>query len=775
MAYTAGSYRQLLFGVSQQTAKDRLDGQVEEQLNMVSDLVTGPRRRSPVRVLAEVVAYTDLARIARGNASLGGVDVLLLVNTVTGALSVVNDTTGAVLYSATNSYLTATAGSAIRFAAVADSVFLANTEVIPQVDPWSGAAGLPDPEKSGYIYIVAGSFAKTYTLSVTNRTSGITYTVSVTSSATEAAEAQPEFIMTSLRTVAEAHPNIGTAAGVTYYQDGAYLYLVAPFPITVSTDSGSSFIRASNASSIRDASELPAKLASVADGYIVATGAGEVKTYYRWIHLEKRWVEDASVPAQSVLTDMPMRLTYNGAYSLTVPEYERRASGDADSNPALKFTENGITGMATMQGRLVLLAGEYICMSASNKPLRWFRASVASVLDDDPIEVAATAAVSSPYEYAVQFNKDLVLFAKTHQGIVPGANLITPRTASASVVTNYSFAPVCSPALTGRTVFFPAPRAGLFSALWEMIPSQFTDAQVEADDSTAHIPRYITGPVRFISASTTTNIVVVGTGDTSELIVHEYQWQGGQKVHTAWHRWTFQHPVSTAYFNGDRLVMIFGAGGQLVLADIDLRAGAGVAGAELGRLDFGRELTCTVAGQLTLPDWVYDLHTSTALYLFKLTGTFPFLGQRVLSVTPASPNVLLAVPDALVGEKYWVGSKYLSKLAPTRPILKDRNDVPITTERTQLHKLTFSVENTGEVTFRVGDVARGAREFTTTPLRLFSQDLGAGTPLATSAQIAVPCRVDMQTATLSAETDDFYDLNIISLEYGFRYHQRYRR
>ena len=107
MSYWAGSYRQLLFGVSQQVAKDRLDGQNEEQLNMTSDLVTGPRKRAPVRAIAKLGAYADPGQITSHRTNIGGEDVLLLVNTATGRLQVVRESDGTELYTSTNTYLLA--------------------------------------------------------------------------------------------------------------------------------------------------------------------------------------------------------------------------------------------------------------------------------------------------------------------------------------------------------------------------------------------------------------------------------------------------------------------------------------------------------------------------------------------------------------------------------------------------------------------------------------------------------------------------------------------
>lgn len=781
MSYWAGSYRQLLFGVSQQVAKDRVDGQNEEQLNMTSDLVTGPRKRAPVRAIAKLGAYTDPGKITSHRTNIGGEDVLLLVNTATGKLQVIREVDGTELYTSTNTYLLAASCKSIRFAGLGEELFIANTSIKPTEVPASSASGLPNPARTGYAFVQSGAYAKVYNLSITRQSTGVTTTVSKTTSGSDPADAQPETIMTALTASASANGTIGTAQGFVYSRVGAYLFVSAPYDITISTDSGSAYMLCSNASSIRDTSQLPANLPQAANGYVVAVGTTTSKSYYRWENGTKKWVEDAAPAAQTVLQNMPLRLSHNGtAYLLEAPAYERRASGDTDSNPSFAFTRFGITGFATMQGRLIILSNEYVCASGSDKPLRWYRSSVASLLDSDPWETAANAAVSSPYEYAVQFNKDLILFAKTHQGIVPGSALLTPRTAVASVATQYSCTNDAGPAATGRSVFFVAPRSQDFGAVWEMVPSQYTDAQVQAEDVTMHIPRYVKGPFRFVRASTTSNIVVFGTADRKELLVHEYLWQGAEKAHAAWHRWTFKHDLLCCYFASDRMVCLFGDGASVYLCELDLRIGAGTGGTTVGRLDFYMQQTCSEANVLTVPSWFYNLHDPDQLWLFKDTGVNPYLRERCRealeeTVGPDIVSYALVIPDAAVGEKYTIGSRYTCRLAPTRPILKDRNEVAITTERTQLHRLVFSLVNTGEVVVTVSDAARDPIVYTTTPLRLYSRALGAGEPLAATATVTVPCRVDMQSAKISIESDDVYDLNIASLEYGFRYNQRYRR
>lgn len=81
-------------------------------------------------------------------------------------------------------------------------------------------------------------------------------------------------------------------------------------------------------------------------------------------------------------------------------------------------------------GRLVLLSGAYVCLSASRYPTRTMRSTVTDVLDSDPIELASGSASSASFEHAVQFNKDLIVFASTHQAVIPtGTTALTPTNA----------------------------------------------------------------------------------------------------------------------------------------------------------------------------------------------------------------------------------------------------------------------------------------------------------------------------------------------------------
>lgn len=782
MSYKDTAYPNLLFGVSQQAPQDRLPGQLSEQINMTSDPVAGLRRRASVELVASLGTLTDLAKVRQYNTDIGGTSVSVVVDTGDGTVRVVEEATGNILANLQHDYLLSPVASDIRMATLDDSVWVCNVDQLPTIAPHADQAAFPNPDFRGWFYISAGAYSKAFNLTITNRavepatTATVTYTTPNGSSASHAEQAQPEYIAEQL--VAAINTNWGGFA-LTVVREGAYVYLSSnTTKITLSSTSGNNFIRCSNAMSIRDVAELPARLPATANNLICATGASTTKTYYRYNDARKVWEEDAAWDALEQVSNTPLRLRrVDGVWELTQPAFERRTAGDKKSNPAFKFITDGINGMTAFQGRLVLLANEYANMSASNEPLRFFRSTMSGLQDNDPIEVAAQGSLTAPYEHAVNFNKDLILFSRRYQGIIPGSAAVTPRTALAALMTRYDVDTGAEPAVAGQSVFFGAPRSLGFVGVHEMVPSSYADSQYTANDVTRHIPRYIAGPWRFLIASSTSDILIGGVAsDRRELIVHEYMWNGSEKVLQSWHKWRFPWAVVDAYFSGDVLILLFGVVGRLLICRLDLQRGAGVGSATVPRLDYFTRVTCNVEGKLSVPRYLTTL--GEHLHAFKVSGANPYLGQQVFETDEHLGNdpVNLTVPGAAVGDVYEVGYPYSSSFELTPPVMRDYKDIPITTGHAVIHRYRVSVADTGQFDYALSDRARPVPiGMDTTPLRLFSGQIGDGYPLAASETVTIPARLDARTVRLVLSTSDYYDLNVLNVEYGYRFHQRYKR
>lgn len=820
MSYIESAHKNLLMGVSQQAPQDRVPGQLSAQINMISDPVTGLRRRPGTEFL-KVLTAANLDGAPRPkvyHTDINSRSVVFLVFVNTGTMLVFDDQTGDLLQSyPAYPYLMAASASRIQMVTMGDDVFVCNLDSKPTKAP---APTATNPDHFGYFYIPAGQYAKDFTVTFTNSQTGASYVASYTTpvgtGTNDAQLAATHAIAWQLfgkiygrtaqnlpgtatpdpsRPAVTADPALAPIVAATVNKGLSMGYvgiqLNSSWSLTITSSTGSGFLRTSGDMTIRAADELPQILpttvdypatsggAAFMDGVIVAVGQTANQTYFRWEAATGRWKEDAAYGDNTGILGMPFRLRWDDTgWSFIQPTYAPRPSGDLESNPDFNFLKSpGITGMTAFQGRLVLLSNEYACMSASNDPLRWYKRSATAIADDDPVEIAAQGTLTAPYVYGITYNKDLLLFSRRYQAVIPGGGVITPRTASLSVTTTYEADINAAPVAAGRSLYFAAPRSLGYVGLHEMSPSPSTDSHYVADDITSHIPSYITGPTAGISAASTSGILVASSdsGPQDLLTVYQYIWAGSDKVQQAWHRWNLHKNVLGTYFSGDTLMLVVYFNAQVLLLRLNLRALTGQAGLAAPRYDMQRQVTCTTAGFLTV-DSAYFAGVSHDLRVYAVSpGVGQYLERSLLTTTVQGSNTIIAVPEAEVGDVYVVGHGFESHIEPSPPVVRDHNDVPITTTRATLRGYRVSFSDTGEFEYRIGDIVRAGIWVDTTPLRLFSRRLDAGLPFVDTAVVALPARVDMLTSVLELRTDGPYDMNLKSLEYGYKHNLRYRR
>src|SRR5690554_6099993 len=153
MATFESRYTSLLQGVSQQIPRLRLPGQVSAQENMLSDMVTGVRRRPGAEYLSGFpMPGEDHTTVSAWDTDIGGSRVQVIVGTATGTVTLLG-ASGEVLATLTSTYLQAGSVRSVRSATVGDEFFLLNTERTPTLDPATG--GVP-PTQRGFFYVLAG-------------------------------------------------------------------------------------------------------------------------------------------------------------------------------------------------------------------------------------------------------------------------------------------------------------------------------------------------------------------------------------------------------------------------------------------------------------------------------------------------------------------------------------------------------------------------------------------------------------------------------------------
>lgn len=776
MAAIDGAIKSLMQGVSQQVPRERLDGQVSIQVNMLSDVVEGMRRRPGMRFLIDNVftgSVTGVDRVFATSVDIEDSPHHLLINTASGVLNVYNS---ALVQVATGSfpYLIAASAASIQVAALRGYLYICNTDVQPIKNVSN--AGKQNPDKTGFFFVKTGQYSKIY--NVTVNANGVQYAASYTtpngSAPGDAALSTPEYVAGKLRDglVAAAIP------GLSYSVAGSYVFLktTGGGSLTVTSDSGTNFISASNQSHVSLTTELPARMPVEADGMLVSVGANpDLSVWYRFDFPNNTWVEAGAWDSASSLTSMPMRLKLDSSYTLDQPAYEGRLSGNDITNEDPAFIADGVTGLSVFQGRLVILSGATVNMSAAGKPLRWYRSTITELLVADPISIFSGSATTANFTHAVQFNKDLLLFAKTCQAVVPSGNaVVAPSTAQIVITSSYNATGKVLPIVAGRSLMYFAPRSEKFAGVLEMVPSNTTDSQYTTNDVTAHLPRYMPGTIRQATASTTSNsLVLVADGDNRSLFVHEYLWSRDEKIQSAWHSWTAPYDIVCTWFVRDTIYVAMLVNGSLAITAVDSQAGDTANGLYRPFSDMFISVS-VVDGIFTVPTVLRAGYTAgAALQLTYTTGTAA--GEAVgFAINTATwiGTVVRNVPDGT----YFLGFKYRSTLSPTPPLLRDNNGVVIGTAGTSLIRYEATLKNTGDFNVIVQRHNEITAEGVYSGLLYSSQDLVPGGPLyAQSSRAIIPVRLNPDASSVIMYAEDDHDLGVLTLEHVMQYHPRRRR
>lgn len=784
MASFDGAYESLIQGVSEQVPISRLPGQVSEQINMVSDPVTGVRRRVGAALRMSFKSEGASKSMLAWKADIGGVSCEVFLNTVTGELILFEEGGTQPVARFKDDYLKTPQPNTIQHTGVGDSLFILNTLQIPEAIKDTGANKF---KNYGYFNVTGSALRQTFTVAVTHQ--GNTYTGSYTTPD----GTKPEHVgqVTSEYVAQQILTNLNSKGGFTgaisTSRQGSVVSMNSKDgqPITVSVTSGKVYINSSQGGVIESTNDLVAVLPSHADGMIIGVGKlGGDLTYFKYNSKEVRWYETSEPGGTSGIRKMPLELYWDSnKWVLLNEEYPGRLAGDPDSNPDPEFIGWGITGMASYQGRLVLMSGSWVYLSATNEPRQFYRTSVEELLDTDPIEIGSSSASSASFQYGVVFNKDLILFSSSHQALIPGLNqALTPKNAHILVTSTYTSDLTTQPTTLGSSLMYPMPRSSTHYGVMEMIPSAYADSMYESVDASEHIPTYLKGRCRFMVASTVGSMVVLGsTENLRELYVHEYMWAGGEKVLKAWHKWEFQNEVATAFFSGGliNLVTVDPKSGTVFVTSLDPKAGEGsdidartyfldnYITLEVKRKGTGKSEEVWVDLPEYYRDFIVGQEMQEELRVIYYGGD---LNSVEIGATTCPECKKIFLNNTTTATRVVVGIPYESIFIPGQPVFKDHLDRPIMYNRVQLIKMYVTSYRTGTFYIEVNDTARrGGQEYSVNPVRWLSTDLNLSRlPIGGTECSVIPCRVDAKTSEVVFRSQGMSEMNILSLEYTCR-------
>ena len=456
----------------------------------------------------------------------------------------------------------------IRAVSIADYTFVANTKAVPAMDTALTPVTPRPALHEALVWVKAANF-------------GQKYNVTVNGTGAEVATAAAAVIVTggnvtenkiSAAEIAEGlKTTLGTIAGVTVTRVGSVLWFQSANPITIAaSDARANADITAITNSVQHFTELPT---IAPKGYqIEVTGDPGNKWDNYFVEFRPRagagdfgegaWVECAGSGSEYRLKadTMPhvlVRLKDGTFYfgpmdgrtvsGTTIKSWGQRTAGDFKSNPDPSFIGKPINDIFTFRNRLGMLADESVVLSRVGSFFDFFAETVVTASDGDPIDVSASGNRVSVLRYAVPAQDELILFSdQTQFRFASTAAVLTPATASVSILTQYEIDIRCRPIQMGGSIVF-VQRNGDWSQVREFVlRGNGTSVTALAPSITDNVAAYIPSGVYKLTVDDSTNslfLISDQAGFENRVYVYKYLYRsadgGMMKVQSSWSYWQF--------------------------------------------------------------------------------------------------------------------------------------------------------------------------------------------------------------------------------------------
>jgi hypothetical protein len=775
-------------GISQQPDPLRLLNQCTLLENGHTSVVKGLKKRPPLRHIAKLMSTTgnETSYTHTINRSSTERYEVIIGNGTIQVFSLLDGSPRTVTFPSGTSYLscgTARPKDSFQALTVQDYTFILNKTMAAQQATSVTPTRVPD----ALVYVRAGNYDMTYTVTVNGKTA--TYS---TASSTAGSETT---VLIAGRLIASLVTLLGT--GWTLVQVGSVIYIQnnAGTDFTISTTDGQGD-QAMYA--IKGSEQLFSSLPPQAvDGFTVKI-TGEAQGSYTGYYVQYAsqggtqggvWLECPAPGSHTgfVPTSLPWELIRNGDGTFTFQPvtWVNRTVGDDAGTPMPSFIGFPINFIFFNRNRLGFLSGENVIMSKAGQYFQFWPDTATQVLDSDPIDESVNdVRVSTLYSVAT-YQNSLILFSDQEQFVMTASGVLSPRTVEMLPATAFENLSNVVPISTGRVVYFAIPR-GSFAGVREFTTLPVNN-QLDADEITAQVPQYIPqGVYRLAAASNDDTLAVLTDGDPSAVYVYKWFYNGTEKMQSAWSRWVYaptDKVMDVAFINMDAYITTQRPDG-VYLDVIHL---------DLGYQDGGPFTFQINLDRLALLNGTFNAGTNTTTWTLPYAETNPM--QVVLGQSWTNPNIAGAVLTTLqptsttitaIGNwtkgTVYAGRKYTFRFRFSRQFpkeyVKGAGFMTVASNqegRLQLNHMQVTYELSSYFRAEVTPYARPMNTYAYTGNILGDAATIIGAPSLDSGVFRFPVLTNAATAQIDLVNDTYMPSTLQSAEWEGRWYTRSQR
>ena len=564
-------------GISQQPDAQRDPSQAEIQINGMSSIVEGLRKRDCSETIGLVSNNTFgdcfIHSILRDKVE----EYLAVISSSTikifdleGNNKTVNPVSGAYNYLSTIT----DAKTQLRAVTIADFTFITNTLKVPAMTTDTAPVVARPTTHEALIWVRAATYGQTYRVNINNTEVTVQTAVApVVASGSTVTENRisSEDIATNIIN------GFSSLSGVSFARSGAVIHVTSSNALTIAVSDARSN---ADITAIFDKVQAFTELPTIAPSNYQVTIEGDPTNAFDDFHVsfapksgtfgEGTWSETVK-PGDKYKIDintMPHLLvalpdgtfffgpangstqsgSINGvAWEVKIPSWGERIAGDTETAPDPSFIGNPINDIFIYKNRLGFLADENVILSRVRSLFDFFPETVTAVLDSDPIDVVASNNRVSILKYAVPYQDELILFSSQYQFRFNAAEtVLTPATAQITVLTQFEIDTNVRPQLAGGGIIF-CQANGDFSQFREFsVRGAGTALTADAQDLTGYVSAYVPSSVFKITVNDTSNALFAlshKTGFKDRIYVYKYFLRSGsggvERAQSSWSHWTF--------------------------------------------------------------------------------------------------------------------------------------------------------------------------------------------------------------------------------------------
>jgi len=543
---------------------------------------------------------------------------------------------------------------------------------------------------------------------------------------------------------------------------------------------------------ISDFTKLPYHAST--DSIIKVTGedGDTLSDYYVKFETDGLWKETIGQGVSLGLNNstLPHALINNndGTFTFQEIDWDDRNAGDGITNSNPSFVGNKINNLLFYKNRLGMLSRDNLILSENAGFFNFFSKTVTQVLDTDPIDIAASGSEVNTLFDSVAFNESLLLFSeKAQYKLGSVAETISPTSAVLNEVSAFEFDANVKPVSAGKYAYFAQARNNN-TAIREYYADDDTLTN-DGLDITVSVQNLIPSNAYQLISNTTEDTLITLASDTADtqtapyttgtditsinggtMFIYKYFFDKGEKVQTAWSKWTFDNAKILGGMSFESFVyLLVVEGTDTKLVKIDLR---NLRDSTIGfniYLDLRKNVTGTYDANTDLTTFTSPYGAKTGLIAvdgvngnnYAVTNT----SGSTYTIEGNHTNLIIGIPYE---SKYTMSPQYVRENS-------GRGLVAITSGRYQIRNISLNYETSGYFQVEVTPNGRSTSYSFMNGYVIGTATSKVGVPAISSGTIKVPVSCRNTDFTLDIKSSSHLPMYIASAEVEGYYHNRSQR